>query len=168
MARYIRKLCKNDGGKLLIYIIILLLISLDQLIKYLIVQNVALNTGISLIDNIISLFYIQNNGAAWGILSGNMILFYFVTIAVIVGMLYWYHMYNRGKLHWIEKLAYILIFSGALGNFIDRIRLGYVIDMIKLDFIDFPIFNVADTYLTCGVVVMLIYTLFLEKGMKNE
>ncbi|NEW63139.1 signal peptidase II [Granulicatella sp. zg-ZJ] len=136
------------------YIGILLLIGLDQVVKYWIVQTFPLHTGQTLIDGVVSLYHIQNKGAAWGILSGNMLFFTIMTIVVLVGLMYWIHRQKRGRL---EKMIYMFIFAGAIGNFIDRLRLGYVVDMIKVDFIDFPIFNVADICLTFGAVLLILY-----------
>lgn len=68
----------------------------------------------------------------------------------------------------MEYLAYVLIFSGAVGNFIDRLRLGYVIDMFKFEFIDFPIFNVADICLTLGVAIMILDTVVSEMRGNNN
>lgn len=167
MAKYFRRRNTKNGDKSVIYCIILGLIGLDQLTKFLTVQTFDLHTGMTILNDIISLFYIQNTGAAWGILAGNMTMFYIITVLVLGGMFYWYHFVNKRQLHWAEKLSYMLIVSGALGNFIDRLRLGYVVDMIKFEFIDFPIFNVADIYLTIGVILMMFYSLFLEKEVKN-
>lgn len=151
---------------IIIYSSIILLLVLDQLVKYWTVTNLALHTGQPFIPNVLSLFYIRNTGAAWGILSGNMVFFVIITIAICGGMIYWAHKAQRRR---IEYIAYVLIFSGALGNFIDRLRLGYVIDMFKLEFMDFPIFNVADICLTIGVMVMILDTILSEwRGKKHD
>lgn len=148
-----------------IYSGIILLLILDQFVKYWIVTNLALHTGQELIPNVISLFYIRNTGAAWGVLSGNILFFVVITIAICGGLMFWAH---KEKRRLIEYVSYVLIFSGAIGNFIDRVRLGYVIDMFKFEFIDFPIFNVADICLTLGVVIMIIDAFLSEiRGRKN-
>lgn len=148
-----------------IYISIILLLILDQIVKYWTVANLALHTGQPLIPNVVSLFYIRNTGAAWGILSGNMLFFFIVTVAICIGLVVWAH---RQKRRPMEYLAYVLIFSGAVGNFIDRLRLGYVIDMFKFEFIDFPIFNVADICLTLGVAIMILDTVVSEMRGNNN
>lgn len=148
-----------------IYSSIILLLILDQLVKYWTVANLALHTGQAFIPNVVSLFYIRNTGAAWGVLSGNILFFVIITIAICGGLMFWAHKEKRRS---IEYISYVLIFSGAIGNFIDRVRLGYVIDMFKFEFIDFPIFNVADICLTLGVAVMVIDAVASEiRGRKN-
>lgn len=148
-----------------IYSSIILLLILDQLVKYWTVTNLALHTGQPFIPNIVSLFYIRNTGAAWGILSGNILFFVIITIAICGGLAFWAHKEKRRS---IEYVSYVLMFAGALGNFIDRVRLGYVIDMFKFEFIDFPIFNVADICLTLGVSVMVIDAILSEfRGRKD-
>lgn len=148
-----------------IYSSIILLLILDQLVKYWTVTNLALHTGQELVPNVVSLFYIRNTGAAWGVLSGNILFFVVITIAICGGLMFWAHKEKRRP---IEYVSYVLIFAGAIGNFIDRVRLGYVIDMFKFEFIDFPIFNVADICLTLGVAVMVIDAIVSEfRGRKN-
>lgn len=146
-----------------VYIGIVVLVVIDQLVKWWTVSTFSLHTGQTVIENVFSLFYIQNNGAAWGMLSGNMIVFFVITIIFLGGIGYWFHKQSHSKL---ETIAYSLIVAGAIGNFIDRVRLGYVIDMFRLDFIDFPIFNVADICLTIGVALVLCDTLFVEGRKK--
>lgn len=142
------------------------LIGLDQFVKSWIVQTLALHTGKYFIKGIVELFYIQNSGAAWGIFAGRMSFFYVVTIIAIAAMLYL--MFQERKNSKILMLAYSFILAGAVGNFIDRIRLGYVIDMFRLEFIDFPIFNVADICLTIGVLILFVYLLFVEGKKENS
>lgn len=137
----------------------------DQLVKWWVVQNFALYSGMDLIKGIVNIFYIQNTGAAWGIFSGEMVFFFGITAVAVVAMLYLMYQ-ERGKSK-IAMAAYVLILAGAIGNFIDRFRLGYVVDMIRLEFIDFPIFNVADMYLTIGVAILFIYIIFVE-GKKEK
>lgn len=149
---------------MLVYLAIIALIVLDQWVKYLVVQQLALHTGFSVWNGILSVFYIHNDGAAWGMLSGNMLFFFVVTILVLIGLVVWYHRLN--KPHVLETVAYVLIVSGAIGNFIDRLRLGYVVDMFQFEFIDFPIFNVADVWLTLGVIVFLGHAVIFDRGDK--
>lgn len=140
-------------------ILTILLVCVDQFSKWLVVSLIPLNTGIAVVPNIFSIFYIRNTGAAWGVLSGNMSIFFIVTIVIVAALIYYL---MKEKRHRMEYIAGIFILAGAIGNFIDRVRLGYVVDMFKLDFIDFPIFNVADICLTLGVVLFLYYGFFIE------
>ena len=143
------------------YLLAALLIIIDQITKWNIVQNFELYQEKVIVPGFFSLFYIQNEGAAWGIFQGKMVFFYLVTLLVVGYLIYMFQQEkNKTKL---VGISFALILSGAIGNFIDRLLNGYVVDMFRLDFINFPIFNVADVCLTVGVVLMLIHVLFFEK-----
>ena len=146
------------------YLFAVLLIAIDQITKWNIVQNFELYQEKIIVPGIFSLFYIQNEGAAWGIFQGKMVFFYLVTLVVVGYLIYMFQQEkNKTKL---VGISFALILSGAIGNFIDRLLNGYVVDMFRLDFINFPIFNVADVCLTVGVILMLIHVLFFEKEEK--
>lgn len=146
------------------YLFAILLIAIDQITKWNIVQNFELYQEKIIVPGIFSLFYIQNEGAAWGIFQGKMVFFYLVTLVVVGYLIYMFQQEkNKTKL---VGVSFALILSGAIGNFIDRLLNGYVVDMFRLDFINFPIFNVADVCLTVGVILMLIHVLFFEKEEK--
>lgn len=142
-------------------IVAALLVVCDQLVKYWIVSNLGLGEAMNVIPNVFSLTYYQNSGAAWSILQGQMWFFAIVTF-VAVPLCIWLLWKNRRGSKFYS-LALGLVIAGALGNFIDRMRLGYVVDMFQTDFINFPIFNVADMCLTIGVVMVFIYALFEER-----
>lgn len=146
------------------YLLAALLIIIDQITKWNIVQNFELYQEKVIVPGFFSLFYIQNEGAAWGIFQGKMIFFYLVTL-IVVGYLVYMFQQEKNKTK-LVGISFALILSGAIGNFIDRLLNGYVVDMFRLDFINFPIFNVADVCLTVGVVLMLIHVLFFEKEEK--
>lgn len=146
------------------YLLAALLIIIDQITKWNIVQNFELYQEKVIVPGFFSLFYIQNEGAAWGIFQGKMVFFYFVTL-IVVGYLVYMFQQEKNKTK-LVGISFALILSGAIGNFIDRLLNGYVVDMFRLDFINFPIFNVADVCLTVGVVLMLIHVLFFEKEEK--
>ncbi len=146
-------------------VLTILLVIIDQMTKYFTVQNISLGEVVEFIPNIVSLTYIRNTGAAFSILEGQMWFFYIITVIVVAFLLY--YMYTEAKEN--KGLGFILslVLAGALGNFIDRIVFKYVIDMIKLEFIDFAIFNVADSYLTVGVILLIIYTFYDERKNKQ-
>lgn len=134
--------------------IIAILIVLDQLVKSYVVQNIALGEVKTWIPNLVSLTYLQNRGAAFSILQDQQLLFAVITLVVVVGAIWYLHKHMEDSL-WMV-LGLILIIAGGLGNFIDRISQGFVVDMFHLDFINFAIFNVADSYLTVGVIILLL------------
>lgn len=147
------------------YIIAMILIGLDQLSKYLTVQEIALGEVVSLVPNVLSLTYIRNSGAAWSILEDQMIFFYVITVVVVGALIYFLH--TEGKKAPIASTGIAFIMGGAIGNFIDRLHLKYVIDMIRLEFINFPIFNVADMALTIGVIILIGYIVYDELVKKK-
>ncbi|HFI0351940.1 TPA: signal peptidase II [Streptococcus suis] len=130
------------------------LIAVDQLVKAWTVANIELDTVDPFIKGFMSLAYLRNYGAAWSILQNQQWFFTIVTIAAVTGLIWYYVKQIKGNLWTLFSLA--LMIAGALGNFIDRIRLGYVVDMFHLDFISFPVFNVADMCLSVGVGILFI------------
>ncbi|RAN58246.1 signal peptidase II [Dolosigranulum pigrum] len=147
------------------YIIAMILIGLDQLSKYLTVQEIALGEVVPVIPDVLSLTYIRNSGAAWSILEDQMIFFYVITVVVVGALIYFLH--TEGKRSPIASTGIAFIMGGAIGNFIDRLHLKYVIDMIRLEFINFPIFNVADMALTIGVIILIGYIVYDELVKKK-
>lgn len=146
------------------YLLALLLIGIDQFTKWQIVQNFSLYEEKVLIQDVFSLFYIQNEGAAWGIFQGKMVFFYIITVIVVGYIIYMFQQEKKKTV--LMGISFSLILAGAIGNFIDRLVNGYVVDMFRLDFMNFPIFNVADVCLTVGVILMIIHVIFFEKEAK--
>lgn len=131
-----------------------MLILLDQLSKQWIVNHIPLNAIRKCVPGIFSLTYLRNYGAAFSILQNQQWFFTVITLAVVGAACYYFIKNINGNFWFLFGL--LLIISGGIGNFIDRLRLGYVIDMVHLDFINFAIFNMADSYLTVGVVILFI------------
>ena len=133
--------------------IIIILLFLDQLIKYLIVKNMYLGEEVTIIKNFLNITYVTNNGAAFNILSGN--TFFLIILAIIVII---YILKNIKKIEHQEKIIYEILIAGILGNLIDRIFRGNVIDYIafKIFGIEMAIFNLADTYIVCSCILLLI------------
>lgn len=142
--------------KLFLTVLGLVLIALDQLTKFWVVAHIELGEIKPFLPPIFSLTYLRNYGAAFSMLQNQQGLFALVTVVFLAGAGYYF--YRKADSLWIE-LALLLVISGGIGNFIDRLRLGYVVDMVHLDFMDFAIFNVADAYLTVGVALMFVLLL---------
>ena len=134
--------------------IIAALIVLDQMVKAYVVQNIALGEIKSWIPNLVSLTYLQNRGAAFSMLQNQQWFFAVITLVVMAGAIWYLHKHIEDSF-WIV-FGLVLIIAGGLGNFIDRISQGFVVDMFHLDFVNFAIFNVADSYLTVGVIVLML------------
>ncbi len=141
-------------------IITVILVIFDQFTKYLAVANLAGNDGFVLIKGVLEFQYLENTGAAFSILEGKMFVFYIVTI-IIGGLVIYFmlHMPKHGRFL-ILFYSFSVLLAGALGNLIDRIMNHYVIDFIYFSLIHFPVFNVADIYVTCSVFFVMIMILF--------
>ena len=137
-------------------VIILGVILIDQLSKLFIQRSMELGDSIKVIED---LFYItshRNSGAAWGMLEGQMIFFYIMTV-IVLGLLMYLFMYEAHSR--LMQYGIALIIGGAIGNFIDRVLYQHVIDFIDvyIGSYDFPIFNIADSALTIGVILLFIH-----------
>ncbi len=152
------------------YGIALFAILLDQWTKWLVVQNMELGERISIWDPWLGILSHRNRGAAWGMLEGQMWLFTIITIAVIIGIIYFYHKDAKGKP--LMQISLMLLLGGAVGNFIDRLFLGEVVDfvdvLIPVINYHFPIFNIADAALTIAVVMLFIAIILDEKAEKKK
>ncbi len=147
--------------KIIIGIVILIL--LDFLTKVLIIHSFNLNEGIIIINNFLKFIYIRNTGAAFGILGKSTILLVIITVALLTYLIF---EIIKSKSN-LNTFAYLLIISGAIGNLIDRIFRGYVIDFISFTLFgrEMAIFNIADIYITFGII-LFIYNVFKED--RNE
>ena len=152
----------------IVFIIVAIILVLDQVTKHLVVYHMALGESIEVIPN---LFYItshRNAGAAWGILQGQMLFFYAVTLVVIAVLVIWMRRLDKKK----DRLLLIslsFLLGGAIGNFIDRVFFQEVVDFVDTFVFgyNFPIFNVADMALTFGVILMGLDALLDAKGHKK-
>ena len=147
------------------FLISALLVGLDQWSKYLTVQNISLGETKEFIPGFLSLTHLRNTGAAWSLLEGKMIFFYVITVIVSVVIIYLLIKNYKKSIWYSVGLSFVL--AGAIGNFIDRVRLGYVVDMLQTDFMNFPIFNVADSTLVVGVICIFIYLILDEKAAEE-
>ena len=140
----------------------ILLIILDQWTKNQAVISLKDHSKV-LINGVFELRYLENQGAAWGMFSGAR--FFFVVFACLLSIVFAYIYFNmptESKYNWM-KLVIVLFISGALGNMIDRVVNGFVVDFFYFSLIDFPVFNVADIYITCGAFLFVILILFYYK-----
>ena len=143
--------------KVSIFISILLLILLDQAVKGYVVKEIPLGGMRRFIPKVVSLTYLKNSGAAFSMLENQQWFFAIITLIAMGAAFVYLYRHIKGSL-WL-LLGLTLIISWGIGNFIDRVRQGFVVDMFHLDFMNFAIFNVADIYLTVGVGLLLIYIL---------
>ena len=149
-------------------ILIIVLILLDQHTKMLAVQYLMNKEDIVLIPGVFQLHYLENTGAAFSILEGMQVLFAIITPVLVLGLFYLLFRLPLEKK--FDGLYYILVFliAGALGNYIDRISNNYVVDFLYFSLINFPVFNVADCYVTVSVIILFILILFYYKDEDLE
>ena len=140
------------------------LVGFDQFSKRLIMQNIPVNGDITLIEKVFKIVYVKNTGAAWGIFS-NLTWLLTVFSGIILGAVVFLYL----RLDWNVKrqrplmILGVFIASGAIGNLIDRIVLKYVVDFLYFELIDFPVFNIADCYITISVIILAIMLIFYYK-----
>lgn len=146
-------------------ILLSLIVMIDLISKYYIQSIMTLGDSIMVIKNFFYITFVDNKGAAWGILSGRLELFFIITIVVIVVITYMLFTTERRKV--LLRLALVVILAGSLGNFYDRIVFGYVRDFLNFYPFgyDFPVFNVADMSLSLGYVLL---TWFIIRHPEEE
>lgn len=151
------------------YIIALFVIILDQITKWLIVKNLELGESIKIIDNFLYITSHRNRGAAWGILQGQMWFFYIITVIVIIGIIFYMQKVIKNN-NRLTGVSLALMLGGAIGNFIDRVFRKEVVDFINTYIFgyDFPVFNIADSALVIGVILLMIQMLLEEREMKKK
>lgn len=150
---------------LFIYLLLsAVLIGLDQIVKYWVVENISLGEVQDFIPGILSLTHTRNTGGAWSILEGQMWFFYIITVVAVVAAVCFLVKNLKGS-KWMT-IGISLVLAGAVGNFIDRIRLEYVVDMFRTEFMSFPIFNVADCALVIGAILIFIEFILEERREK--
>ena len=144
-----------------------LIVAFDQITKLLVVQNIALFEQVEVIPGVVGLTYVQNFGAAFSSFQGMQWLFAVIFLLFTAGIVWEYKKKSLGfsKAEW---WCIVAIYGGGLGNMIDRLRLGYVVDMIETRFIKFPIFNVADCFITCGCIALIAHLVFFNKGFWKD
>jgi len=141
-----------------------LLVATDQISKYLVVKHIFPISTYSVVHGVFSLTYVENTGAAFGIFPGGGVVFLILSVVIVIGICAYYISLPKGGVYKKMRFALILILSGAVGNLIDRIRLGYVVDFLHLTFVDFPVFNVADSLVVCGTIFLAILLFFFVKN----
>ena len=142
-------------------------VGIDQLTKYLTLVNIPLHSQVPFIPNFLGFTYVRNYGAAFSSFQGQQWLFA-VIFAVFTLAIIWEYRRNSMGFNKFERWCIAAIYAGGLGNMIDRVRFGYVVDMIQTLFMDFPVFNVADCFITCGCFAMLFSLFFVNKEFWKE
>ena len=152
---------------LLMTLFVALVTAADQITKWLVVENIPLYTRVDAIEGLFHLTYVQNTGAAFSSFQGMQWLFLLVFAAFTIGIV-WEFSKKRLPFTTFDRWCIAAVYAGGLGNMIDRVRLGFVVDMIEVDFIRFPVFNVADCFVTCGCILLLVHLAFFNRKFWKE
>ena len=146
-------------------VVIIVTVFLDQLTKYLTVLHLKPIDTYPLIEDVLHLTYVENTGAAFGMMKNARWVFMITSTLAIIGILgymIWRAYIKKEKFHWMEGLSLAFIVGGGIGNMIDRTALGYVVDMIDVRLINFAVFNVADSFVCVGAGLMILYVLMIS------
>ena len=146
------------------FAVIIVTVFLDQLTKYLTVLHLKPIDTYPIIEDVLHLTYVENTGAAFGMMKDARWVFMITSTVAIIGILgymIWRAYVKKEKMHWMEALSLSFIVGGGIGNMIDRTVLGYVVDMIDCRFINFAVFNVADSFVCIGAGVMILHLLIM-------
>lgn len=159
---------KIAGIYILAILSFVVLLAIDQVSKYWINANLELYHSIPIIEDVFEIHYIHNYGAAFGLFQNKQIVFViFTIIALVLGSFYFNRCVQTGKFKALQ-ISIVLILAGAVGNLIDRLLYQYVIDFLYFKLIDFPVFNIADCYVTVGFFLAVILILFVYKDEDLE
>ncbi len=153
---------------LLAVICLLVSVGFDQFTKYLAVVYLKGTEGVDLIPGVFKLYYLENRGAAFGMLQNQQLLFFILTVVIVVVISILYARIPFTKRYIPLRLCAIFLIAGAIGNMIDRVRQNFVVDFLYFEWIDFPVFNVADIYVTVSTAVFIILILFYYKEEELE
>ncbi|MBR6769953.1 MAG: signal peptidase II [Lachnospiraceae bacterium] len=154
---------RNISEKICIIFVLSVLIYLDQAAKLLATEHLKGQAHYSLIPHVLEFAYLENSGAAFGIFFGKQTFLIILTGCIMLLLIYKFFHIPRGKRYFLLKTSFILIISGGIGNLIDRIYHGYVVDFIYFVLIDFPIFNIADCYVCIGMALLSILCIFFYR-----
>ena len=144
-----------------------LIVAADQFTKYLTLANIPLHGEVPFIPGLLQLTYVRNTGAAFSSFEGQQWLFALIFVVFTGMILYAYYKKPMGFLPF-ERWCIAAIYGGGLGNMIDRVRMGYVVDMIETTFMEFPVFNVADCFITCGCIALMLHLVFFNKDFWKD
>ena len=142
-------------------------VALDQYTKYLTVANIALHGDVPFMPGFLGFTFVKNTGAAFSSFEGQQWLFALIFV-LFTGAIVWEYFKKPMPFKTFERFCIAAIYGGGLGNMIDRVRLGYVVDMIETKFMEFPVFNVADCFICCGCVLLMVHLLIWNKEFWKE
>ncbi len=142
-------------------------VAADQVTKWLVVEHIALYADVPVIDGLFHFTHVHNYGAAFSSFSGMRWLFILIFLVLTVAVI-WEYWKKALPFTAFERWCIVAVYAGGLGNMIDRVWLGYVVDMIEVEFMRFAVFNVADCFITCGAIALMVSLVFFNKAFWKE
>ena len=143
------------------------IVTADQWTKFLTVAHIPLYQDIEFLPGFLGLTYVRNTGAAFSSFEGQQWLFAIIFV-IFTGLILFEYFKKPQPFTKFDRWCIAAIYGGGLGNMIDRVRLGYVVDMIETKFMNFPVFNVADCFITCGCIALMVSLIFFNKEFWKE
>ena len=143
------------------------IVAADQFTKFLVLQYIPLHSNVAFIPGLLSLTYVRNTGAAFSSFEGAQWLFA-VVFLLFTAAIVWEFSGKRWPFTNFERWLIVAIYGGGIGNMIDRFRFGYVVDMIQTDFMNFPVFNIADCFITCSCILLMAHLFLVNKEFWKE
>lgn len=143
------------------------IVAADQVTKFLVVQNIPLYGDVPFLPGFLGLTYVRNDGAAFSSFQGMQWMFALIFAVFTVAVVYEYFC-KPMPFTTLERWCIAAVYGGGLGNMIDRVRMGYVVDMIETQFMNFPVFNVADCFITCGCIALMAHLALCNRAFWKE
>lgn len=143
------------------------IVGADQAVKALVAANIPLGGEVPLLPGVLRLTHVHNTGAAFSAFQGQQWLFALIFLA-FTAVLLWEYFRKRAGFVPFERWCIAAVYGGGLGNMIDRVRQGYVVDMLETEFMEFPVFNVADCFITCGCILLLLHLVLLHRDFWKD
>ncbi len=143
------------------------IVAADQISKYLVLTYIPLHTRVDVWPDVVGLTYVRNFGAAFSSFQGMQWLFALIFVVFTVAVI-WEYRKKAMPFTAFERWCIAAVYGGGLGNMIDRVRFGYVVDMIETRFMEFPVFNVADCFITCGCIALIAHLILFNKNFWKE
>ena len=143
------------------------IVAVDQITKVLVLNNIPMGGEVPVLPGVVCLTYVRNFGAAFSSFQGMQWLFAVIFVMFTVAVI-WEYRKKAMPFTKLERWCIAAIYGGGLGNMIDRVRLGYVVDMIETQFVEFPVFNVADCFITCGCILLIAHLILCNKEFWKE
>lgn len=152
---------KSVKNFLLYAVLFAAMLTIDLFTKFMVLKYFRVGVSVSIIEGFLNFTYVRNSGAAFGIFRDNPIVLAVFSVVIIVGITA--AMIKFKPKNELVKMSVCMIFAGAVGNFVDRIRFGYVVDFIDVNLFDFPIFNMADCFVCIGTFMLAMYLLLAKE-----